>query len=162
MAPKSNVLWYYILCFQSLSTLQCKQCLDSWKCPFFKLASAKKASANKEASNARDYTFSSRLICRVSQAKYQIAEVSARKTWAFSAILTKLTYYKVIIFKYLTFCWKFRLFCWYAHGGCRLQDLSISQVIDHVTCYNSSALIGGQFIFSKKILYKICSPVWML
>ena len=28
------------------------------------------------------------------------------------------------------------------NGGCRLQDLSISQVIDHVTCYNSTALIG--------------------
>ena len=27
-------------------------------------------------------------------------------------------------------------------GGCHLQDLSISQVIDHVTCYKLSALIG--------------------
>ena len=33
-----------------------------------------------------------------SQAKYQIAKVSARKTWAFSAILIKLTLYKVTIF----------------------------------------------------------------
>ena len=27
-------------------------------------------------------------------------------------------------------------------GGCCLQDLSISQVIDHVTCYKLSSLIG--------------------
>ena len=139
------------LCFQSLSSLQCKQCLDSWKCPFFKLASAKKAS--------EIIHFPVRLICRVSQAKYQIAEVSARKTWTFSAILTKLTYYKVIIFKYLTFCWKYISFCWYAHGGCRLQDLSISQVIDHVTCYNSSALIGGKFIFSNKSFWFITGHI---
>ena len=33
-----------------------------------------------------------------SQAKYRIAEVSARKTWAFSTILIKLTLYKVTIF----------------------------------------------------------------
>ena len=39
-----------------------------------------------------------------------------------------------------------------------LEFVSIRQVINHMTCYKSSALIGGKFIY-KKILYKICSPV---
>ena len=43
----------------------------------------------------------------------------------------------------------------------KLEFVSISRVINHMTCYNSSALIGGKFIY-KKILCKICSPVWML
>ena len=48
----------------------------------------------------------------------------------------------------------------YEKGGFQLEFVSISWVINHMTCYNSSALIG-KFIL-KKILYKICSPVWML
>ena len=43
-------------------------------------------------------------------------------------------------------------------GGFQLEFLSISRIINHMTCYNSSALIGGKFIL-KKILYKICTPV---
>ena len=31
-------------------------------------------------------------------------------------------------------------------GGFQLEFVSISQVINHMTCYNSSALIGGKFI----------------
>ena len=45
-----------------------------------------------------------------------------------------------------------------ALGGFQLEFESISRVINHMTCYNSSALIGGKFVL-KKILYKICSPV---
>ena len=33
------------------------------------------------------------------------------------------------------------------YGGFQLEDLSISQVINHVTCYKFEALIGGKFIF---------------
>ena len=36
------------------------------------------------------------------------------------------------------------------NGGCRLQDLRISRVIDHVTCQKLSAVIGGKFISRKK------------
>ena len=43
-------------------------------------------------------------------------------------------------------------------GGFQLEFVSITRVINHMTCYNSSALIGGKFIL-RKILYKICSPV---
>ena len=31
-------------------------------------------------------------------------------------------------------------------GGFQLEFLSIRRVINHMTCYNSSALIGGKFI----------------
>ena len=31
-------------------------------------------------------------------------------------------------------------------GGFQLEYVSISGVINHMTCYNSSALIGGKFI----------------
>ena len=31
-------------------------------------------------------------------------------------------------------------------GGFQLEFVSISRVINHMTCYNSSALIGGKFI----------------
>ena len=47
-------------------------------------------------------------------------------------------------------------------GDYRLQDLSISQVIVMWPVKNWSALIGGKFNFPKKILYKICFPVWMV
>ena len=43
-------------------------------------------------------------------------------------------------------------------GGFQLEFVSISRLINHMTCYNSSALIGGEFVL-KKILCKICSPV---
>ena len=36
-------------------------------------------------------------------------------------------------------------------GGFQLEFVSISWLINHMTCYNLSALIGGKFIF-KKIL----------
>ena len=42
-------------------------------------------------------------------------------------------------------------------GGCRLYNLSISQVINHVTCYKFECSHWW-----KKIFEKICSPVWML
>ena len=35
--------------------------------------------------------------------------------------------------------------CSLIYGGCRMQNLSISQVIDHVICYKSSALIGWNY-----------------
>ena len=35
------------------------------------------------------------------------------------------------------------------NGGFQLEVLSISRVINHMTCYNSSALIGGKFIKKK-------------
>ena len=50
---------------------------------------------------------------------------------------------------------------WKPNGGYHMQDLSISQVIDHVTCYKFKCS-HRKFIFQKKFLYKICSPVWML
>ena len=34
-------------------------------------------------------------------------------------------------------------------GGFQLEFVSISRVINHMTCYNSSALIGGKFILKK-------------
>ena len=43
-------------------------------------------------------------------------------------------------------------------GGFQLEFLSISRIINHMTCYDSSAFIGGKLI-QKKILYKFCSPV---
>ena len=42
-----------------------------------------------------------------------------------------------------------------------LEFVSISWVINHMTCYNSSALIGWKFILKKSIC-KICSPTWLL
>ena len=39
----------------------------------------------------------------------------------------------------------------HAHpGGFQLEFVSISRVINHMTYYNSSALIGGKFIITKK------------
>ena len=35
-------------------------------------------------------------------------------------------------------------------GGFQLEFVSISQVINHMTCYKLSALIGGKFILLKK------------
>ena len=35
-------------------------------------------------------------------------------------------------------------------GGFQLELVSISRVINHITVINSSALIGGKFIFKKK------------
>ena len=32
------------------------------------------------------------------------------------------------------------------YGGFQLEFVSISRVINHMTCYNSSGLIGGKFI----------------
>ena len=34
-------------------------------------------------------------------------------------------------------------------GGFQLEFVSISRVINRMTCYNSSALIGGKFILKK-------------
>ena len=34
-------------------------------------------------------------------------------------------------------------------GGFQLEFVSISRVINHMTCYYSSAFIGGKFIFKK-------------
>ena len=34
-------------------------------------------------------------------------------------------------------------------GGFQLDFVSITRVINHMTCYNSSALIGGKFILKK-------------
>ena len=48
------------------------------------------------------------------------------------------------------------------NGWFSVGIVSTRQVINHMTCFNSSALIGGKFTFEKRILYKICSPVWML
>ena len=45
-------------------------------------------------------------------------------------------------------------------GGFQLEIFSISQVVNHITCYKSSAHIGGKSIL-KKMLYKTCSPVWL-
>ena len=39
------------------------------------------------------------------------------------------------------------------------KDLSISQVIDHVTCYKFECSHWWKIHFFKKILYRICSPV---
>jgi ankyrin repeat protein len=43
-------------------------------------------------------------------------------------------------------------------GGCRLQDLSISQVIDHVNGYKFKCSHWWK-IYLKKNILKICSPV---
>ena len=34
----------------------------------------------------------------------------------------------------------------FENGGFQLEFVSISRVINHMTCYNSSALIGGKLI----------------
>ena len=34
-------------------------------------------------------------------------------------------------------------------GGFQLEFVSISRVINHITCYNLSALIGGKFTLKK-------------
>ena len=47
-------------------------------------------------------------------------------------------------------------------GGFHLVDLIITELKDHMISYKLEFLIGGKFICKKKILYKICSPVWML
>ena len=42
-------------------------------------------------------------------------------------------------------------------GGFQLEFVSITRVINHMTCYNSSALIVGKFIFQKKTLQDLSS-----
>ena len=49
----------------------------------------------------------------------------------------------------------------YGHGF-QLELLSISWVISHMTCYKFECSHWWKIHFSKKFLYKICSPVWML
>ena len=44
-------------------------------------------------------------------------------------------------------------------GDFQLLDLIITELKRHMTVKNSRSLIGGNFIYQKKILYKICSPV---
>ena len=43
------------------------------------------------------------------------------------------------------------------HGGFQLEFVNISQVINHMTCYNSSALIGCHYSIKteEQILYRI-------
>ena len=45
--------------------------------------------------------------------------------------------------------------------GFQLEFVKKSHFINHMTCYNSSALIGWKFILKKSIC-KICSPTWLL
>ena len=53
--------------------------------------------------------------------------------------------------KYYDHCQNFVLdFHVFDFGGFQLEFVSISWVVNHMTCYNSSALIGGKFIFTKK------------
>ena len=40
-----------------------------------------------------------------------------------------------------------------------MEFVSISQVINHMTCYNSSALIGGKFILKKNPLQDLLSSL---
>ena len=46
-------------------------------------------------------------------------------------------------------------------GGFQLEFISISRVINHMTCYNSSVLIGGKFVKKENPLQNL-TPVWML
>ena len=44
-------------------------------------------------------------------------------------------------------------------GGFQLEFVSISRVINHMICYNVSAIIGGTFICKKKPLQDLFSSV---
>ena len=44
------------------------------------------------------------------------------------------------------------------YGGFQLEFVSISRVINHMTCYNFECSRWWK-IYLKKILYKICSPL---
>ena len=46
-----------------------------------------------------------------------------------------------------------------AFSGFQLEFLSISQVINHMTCYNSSALIGGKIYLKKNPLQDLLSSL---
>ena len=45
---------------------------------------------------------------------------------------------------------QFRLDYSHVYGDFQLEFVNISRVINHMTCYNSSALIGGKLILKKK------------
>ena len=45
------------------------------------------------------------------------------------------------------------------YGGFQLEFVSISRVINLMTCYNLSPLIGGKSIFSKKPLQDLLSSL---
>ena len=45
------------------------------------------------------------------------------------------------------------------HGGFQLEFVSIGPVINHMTCYNLSALIGGKFIQKKNPLQDLLSSL---
>ena len=49
----------------------------------------------------------------------------------------------------LSIMWVICINLYKAMGGFQLEFVSISRVINHMTCYNSSALIGGIFILKK-------------
>ena len=49
------------------------------------------------------------------------------------------------------------LYC--AKGGFQLKFVSMSRAINHMTCYNSSALIGGKFISKKNPLQDLLSSL---
>ena len=44
-------------------------------------------------------------------------------------------------------------------GGFQLEFVSISWVINHMTCYNLSALIGGKFLLKKNPLQDLLSSL---
>ena len=44
-------------------------------------------------------------------------------------------------------------------GGFQLEFVSISRIINHMTCYNSSALIGGKLFFPKSPLQDLLSSL---
>ena len=81
---------------------------------------------------------------------YSSSRSTDYKTW----ILTCL-----IILQFVSNC---ALTKTWTYGGCRLQDLSIRQVIDHVTSYKFECSHWWKIYFFKKILHTICSPVWIL
>ena len=47
-------------------------------------------------------------------------------------------------------------------GGFQLEFVSIRQVINHMPCYKFECSHWWKIYLKKEILYKICSPVWML
>ena len=49
------------------------------------------------------------------------------------------------------------LYC--AKGGFQLEFVSISRVINHMTCYDLSALIGGKFILKENPLQDLLSSL---
>ena len=44
-------------------------------------------------------------------------------------------------------------------GGFQLEFVSISRVINHMTCYNSSGLIGGKFILRRNPVQNLLSSL---